>query len=32
MRMGEINKDLGVFKTEYEDKIRKYIASQDLVG
>ena len=30
--MGEINKDLGVFKTEYEDKIRKYIASQDLVG
>ena len=32
MRMSEINKDLGVFKTEYEDKIRKYIASQDLVG
>ena len=32
MRMGVINKDLGVFKTEYEDKIRKYIASQDLVG
>ena len=30
--MGVINKDLGVFKTEYEDKIRKYIASQDLVG
>ena len=23
---------MGVFKTEYEDKIRKYIASQDLVG
>ena len=32
MRMSEINKNLGVFKTEYEDKIRKYIASQDLVG
>ena len=30
--MGEINKDCGVFKTEYEDKVRKYIASQDLVG
>ena len=33
--MGENNEfelELAVFKTEYEDKIRKYIASQDLVG
>ena len=33
--MGENNEfelELAVLKTEYEDKIRKYIASQDLVG
>lgn len=32
MKVGQINKDLADFKAEYEEKISKYIASQDLVG